>query len=387
MERMTKIVLTGGGTAGHVIGNLAILPGLQKRGYELTYIGSHQGIERDLIGKEGIPYHGIASGKLRRYKSLKNVTDAFRVAKGLLDALMVLRKEKPDLIFSKGGFVTVPVAIAAALLRIPFIGHESDITPGLANKLAARYATKMLVTFPETKAAFGDKGLVVGSPVRQELFLGDAGAAYDFLQFAPGRPVLLVMGGSLGAGFLNETVWANLDRLLMDFQVVHLVGKGNINSNLDHRSGYRQIEYIGSEMKDVLTLADFIVSRAGSNSIFEFLALKKPNLLIPLDLDQSRGDQIENAKSFSKAGYSLMLREGDFTTESFFEGLEELKARENEFIKNMEQAVVKGALEKILSVIDETLENQERDKRKKKLMRQGEPPVFEKNIDKEFDKK
>lgn len=384
---MTKIVLTGGGTAGHVIGNLAIMPGLQERGYELIYIGSHQGIERDLISKEGIPYYGISSGKLRRYKSFKNVTDAFRVTKGLLDALRVLRKEKPDLIFSKGGFVTVPVAIAAALLRIPFIGHESDITPGLANRVAARYATKMLVTFPETKTAFGDKGLVVGSPVRQELFLGDADAAYDFLQFAPGRPVLLVMGGSLGAGFLNETVWANLDRLLIDFQVVHLVGKGNINSKLGQRSGYRQIEYIGSEMKDVLALADFIVSRAGSNSIFEFLALKKPNLLIPLDLDQSRGDQIENAKSFSKAGYSLMLREGDFTTESFFDGLEELKVRENEFIKNMEQAVVKGALEKILGVIDETLENQELDKRQKKLIRQEEPPVFEKNIDKEFDNK
>ncbi|NLB22481.1 MAG: UDP-N-acetylglucosamine--N-acetylmuramyl-(pentapeptide) pyrophosphoryl-undecaprenol N-acetylglucosamine transferase, partial [Clostridium sp.] len=166
---MTKIVLTGGGTAGHVIGNLAILPGLQKRGYELAYIGSHQGIERDLIQKEGIPYHPIASGKLRRYRSLRNVTDVFRVMKGLFDALRVLRKEKPDLIFSKGGYVTVPVAIAAALLRIPFIGHESDITPGLANKLAARYATKMLVTFPETKTAFGDKGIVVGSPVRQEL--------------------------------------------------------------------------------------------------------------------------------------------------------------------------------------------------------------------------
>jgi UDP-N-acetylglucosamine--N-acetylmuramyl-(pentapeptide) pyrophosphoryl-undecaprenol N-acetylglucosamine transferase len=386
MERMTKIVLTGGGTAGHVIGNLAILPGLQKRGYELAYIGSHQGIERDLIQKEGIPYHPIASGKLRRYRSLRNVTDVFRVMKGLFDALRVLRKEKPDLIFSKGGYVTVPVAIAAALLRIPFIGHESDITPGLANKLAARYATKMLVTFPETKTAFGDKGIVVGSPVRQELFSGDTKAAYKFLQFEPGRPVLLVMGGSLGAGFLNDTVWANLDRLLMDYQVVHLVGKGNINHNLDHRPGYRQLEYIGLEMKDVLTLADFIVSRAGSNSIFEFLALKKPNLLIPLDLNQSRGDQIENAKSFAKAGYSLMLREGDFTTEAFFDQLNKLQMCKTDFIKNMDQAVVQGSLEKILGVIDETLENQQRYKRRKQPIKQEKAPFFEKNIDKDSEK-
>ena len=386
MERMTKIVLTGGGTAGHVIGNLAILPGLKKRGYDLAYIGSHYGIERELIQKEGIPYHPIASGKLRRYRSLRNVTDVFRVMKGLFDALRVLRKEKPDLIFSKGGYVTVPVAIAAALLRIPFIGHESDITPGLANKLAARYATKMLVTFPETKTAFGDKGIVVGSPVRQELFSGDTKAAYKFLQFEPGRPVLLVMGGSLGAGFLNDTVWANLDRLLMDYQVVHLVGKGNINHNLDHRPGYRQLEYIGLEMKDVLTLADFIVSRAGSNSIFEFLALKKPNLLIPLDLNQSRGDQIENAKSFAKAGYSLMLREGDFTTEAFFDQLNKLQMCKTDFIKNMDQAVVQGSLEKILGVIDETLENQQRYKKKTKAIKQDKAPFFEKNIDKDSEK-
>lgn len=352
---MTKVVLTGGGTAGHVIGNLAIVPGLRERGYEISYIGSHAGIEKGLIEREGIPYQGISSGKLRRYKSWRNVTDIFRVAKGLTDAYNVLRLEAPDLIFSKGGFVTVPVAMAAAILRIPFIGHESDLTPGLANKLASRYATKMLVTFPETKRFFGEKGLVVGSPVRSELFQGDRARAYEFLGFVLGLPVLLVMGGSLGAGFLNRAVWDNLDRLLTEYQIVHLVGKGNINPLKEGRAGYRQLEYIGPEMKDVLTSADFVVSRAGSNSIFEFLALKKPNLLIPLDLNQSRGDQILNAGSFEQAGYSLVLREADFTSEAFLNKLEELRRRAPEFIASMDNAVVKGAVQKILGIIDQTL--------------------------------
>lgn len=378
---MTKVILTGGGTAGHVMGNLAILPGLRHRGYELSYIGSHQGIERELIRNEGIPYHPISSGKLRRYKSLRNVTDVFRVGKGFFDAMAILRSEKPDLIFSKGGYVSVPVAMAAAALRIPFIGHESDITPGLANQLAARFATKMLVTFPETREAFGAKGVVVGSPVRQELYAGDAQAGYDFLGFEKGAPVLLVMGGSLGAGFLNETVRANLDRLLEAYQVVHLVGKGNLHPDLEGRPGYRQLEYLGSPMKDVLTAADFIVSRAGSNSIFEFLALKKPNLLIPLDLNQSRGDQIHNAESFTRAGYSMMLREGEFTTEKFFGALDELKIRQEAFIRNMDQAVVTGALEKILAVIDDTLKEKQRTRPARITEADPAEPVFQKNFE------
>lgn len=375
---MTKVVLTGGGTAGHVMGNLAILPGLRTRGYELLYIGSHNGIERDLIQKEGIPYHPISSGKLRRYKSLKNLTDIFRVAKGLTDALRILKREKPDLIFSKGGYVTVPVAMAAAALKIPFIGHESDLTPGLANRIAARYATKMLVTFPETRDSFGEKGVVVGSPVRDELFQGDAGSGREFMGFTPDKPVLLVMGGSLGANLLNQLVWANLERLLQDFQVVHLVGKGNVNSQLERTSGYAQYDYIGSRMKDVLAAAGYIVSRAGSNSIFEFLALKKPNLLIPLDLNQSRGDQIHNAESFQKAGYSLLLREKDLTAESLFQALQELKARTEEFRDNMDRAIVKGGAEKILAVIEDTLASRHQDGKRPEPSEH--PPLFEKNI-------
>ena len=375
---MTKVALTGGGTAGHVIGNLAILPGLRQRGYELVYIGSHHGIERDLIARTGLPYRAIASGKLRRYRSWKNLTDVVRVGRGLVDALHVLRREKPDLIFSKGGYVTVPVAAAAAILGIPFIGHESDLTPGLANRLASRWATRMLVTFPETRTWFGEKGTVVGSPVRAELFQGSRLAGLDYLGFRPGRPVLLVMGGSLGARFLNETVWDHLPQLTERYQIVHLVGRGNVRDDLTGTPGYVQREFIGDEMKDVLRATDLVVSRSGSNSIFEFLALTIPNLLIPLDLNQSRGDQIQNAESFEKAGYSLVLREAELTPETFFARLDELEARAPEFRAAMAGAVVRGALERILAIIDETLAKPEGP------VGPGrpeipEPPVFHKN--------
>lgn len=351
---MTKIILTGGGTAGHVMGNLAILPGLLDRGFQVGYIGSKNGIERELIQREGLPYWPIASGKLRRFFSFKNLTDAFRVAGGVFDALRILGREKPDLIFSKGGYVSVPVALAARIKRIPFIGHESDITPGLANRLASRFADKMLVTFPETRASFGDKGLVVGSPVRPELLTGSAQAGRQFLGFSEDKPVLLVMGGSLGSERLNRALRESLASLLKEYQIVHLVGKGNHLKEAD-RPGYVQLEYVADEMKDVLAAAEFVVSRAGSNSIFEFLALGIPNLLIPLDYDQSRGDQVLNAQSFEKQGYSMVLREKDLNQETLLHKLAELKAQGPDFKRRMASAQVGGAVEKMLAVIDESL--------------------------------
>lgn len=385
---MTKVMLTGGGTAGHVMGNLAILPGLRERGYEIEYIGSKTGIERDLIEKEGLPYFSIASGKLRRYLSWNNVADVFRVVKGVFDAFSVLKKEKPDIIFSKGGYVSVPVALTAALLGIPFIGHESDLTPGLANKIASRYAKKMLVTFPETKAYFGAKGVVVGSPVRHILFSGDRAKGLEFLGFNEAKPVLLIIGGSLGAVILNRLIWDELDALLEQFQIVHLIGKDNADPMVPDRPGYRQLEYVGSQMKDILTAADYIVSRAGSNSIFEFLALKKPHLLIPLDFNQSRGDQVLNAQSFETAGYSLVLREADLNPASFRAKILELKERAPKFILTMGQAEVKNAVDHILNIIDETLAEQEDHKKRTKPTdkntqnEQSEPVTFDKTFPK-----
>lgn len=383
---MTKVMLTGGGTAGHVMGNIAILPGLRDRGYEIEYIGSKNGIERDLIAMEGLPYFPIASGKLRRYLSWNNVGDVFRVVGGVFDALAVLKKQKPDIIFSKGGYVSVPVALTAALLGIPFIGHESDLTPGLANKLAARYAEKMLVTFPETKAYFKDKGVVVGSPVRDTLFTGNRAKALQYLGFTEDKPILLIVGGSLGAVILNQLVWDNLDILLKDYQIVHLIGKDNGDPSVTDRVGYRQVEYAGPQMKDILAASDFIVSRAGSNSLFEFLALKKPNLLIPLDFNQSRGDQVLNAQSFAAAGYSLVLREADLTSSSFLVKLTELKENAADFIQNMEQAENSNAVEHILTIIDETLtdsrKNQKNRTKPAEAPTENEPVTFDKTFPK-----
>lgn len=348
---MTKILLTGGGTAGHVMGNLAILPGLKERGYDVVYVGSKKGIEKGLIEEVGLPYYAIASGKLRRFLSWENFTDAFRVVAGVRDAFRVLKNVKPDVIFSKGGYVTVPVAMAAAMLKIPFIGHESDITPGLANKIASRFAKKMLVTFPETRDAFGDKGVVVGSPVRPSLFTGSKASGRSFLGFHQEKPILLVMGGSLGSERLNRVILENLDGLLEKFQIVHLTGKGNLKDI--KREGYRPFEYISKEMGNVLMCADYVVSRAGSNSIFEFLALQIPNLLIPLDYDQSRGDQVLNSQSFEKAGYSILLREKDLNTASFNQAINQLIEHKQDFIDNMATAEVGGAVDKILAIIDE----------------------------------
>lgn len=378
---MTKVVLTGGGTAGHVMGNLAILPGLRERGYDIVYIGSEQGIERELISKVKLPYYPISSGKLRRYASFENLKDIFRVLKGIKDARKALKAIRPDIIFSKGGYVTVPVAIAAGSLKIPFIGHESDITPGLANKLASRYAKKMLVTFPETQEAFGPKGITVGSPVRQELFEGSRTHAYEFLDFEQGKPLLLIMGGSMGAMVINRIVWDSLDELVKHYQIAHITGGDHVNPDYPDRPGYRQFGYVGQEMKHLLTAADFIVSRAGSNSIFEFLAMHKPHLLIPLDYDQSRGDQVLNAESFENAGYSLVIREKDLTTESFLKKLAELDQDALKLKGNMKRADLGDGVNSILRIIDDTLEDSRQKKEKQTERKEAEasPLNFRKN--------
>lgn len=350
---MKKIILTGGGTAGHVSGNLAIIPELEKRGYEIGYIGSRDNIEKEIIPSAGIEYFEISSGMLRRYFDLKNFTDVFRVAKGTFDALKILRREKPGVIFSKGGFVTVPVAASAAMLNIPFICHESDLSPGLANKIASKFAKKVLVTFPETAEYFGDKGIHVGSPVREELLSGSKEKGLEYLGFTGEKPLLLAMGGSLGSPLLNRAIRQTLNELTKIYDICHHVGKGNLSEEYEGTEGYRQFEYISGELKDILAATSFVVSRAGSNSIFEFLALKIPNILIPLGLETSRGDQIENAESFLKSGYSLVLHEKEVTGESIMGKLKELKDREKEFKENMEASDAKETVHKVCNIIDD----------------------------------
>ncbi len=349
---MKHIVLTGGGTAGHVTPNIAMIPRLQERGYKISYIGSYEGIEKQLIEDQGIPYYGIASGKLRRYFDPKNFTDPFKVLKGFFEAKKILKDLKPDVIFSKGGFVTVPVVIAAKSLHIPAIIHESDMTPGLANKICIPFATKVCCNFPETVKELPEgKAVLTGTPIRQELLSGNAQAALDFTGLSKDKPVIMIIGGSLGAAAVNDAVRKILPELLKDFQVVHLCGKGKLDESLIGTPGYVQYEYIKKELADLFALADLIISRAGANAICEISALKKPNLLIPLSAKASRGDQILNARSFESLGYSKVMEEEEVNDTSLYEAIIDLYNNRHSYIEAMTENQEMDSIEKIISLL------------------------------------
>lgn len=351
---MKRIVLTGGGTAGHVTPNIALLPKLRELGYDIQYIGSYEGIEKKLIEELGVTYHGISSGKLRRYFDLKNFSDPFRVVKGFFQAKKLLKQLQPNIIFSKGGFVSVPVVQAAKQLHIPVIIHESDMTPGLANKLAIPAATKVCCNFPETVPYLpAGKAVVTGSPIREELRSGNKLSALNFCGFTADKPVLMVIGGSLGSVTVNNAVRTILPRLLERFQVIHLCGKGNLDESLNGTRGYVQFEYIKQELADLFALADVVVSRAGANAICELLELRKPNLLIPLSAAASRGDQILNAKSFQKQGFSEVLQEEEITPELLLQSIQKLYDNRASYIQAMEQSAASDAVDTIIKLITE----------------------------------
>lgn len=351
---MKKIVLTGGGTAGHVTPNIALLPSLKEAGYEIYYIGSYTGIEKTLIEDLGITYYGISSGKFRRYRSAKNLSDPFRVLKGLSQAKKLMKQIKPDIVFSKGGFVSVPVVLAAGSKKVPVIIHESDMTPGLANKIAMRKATKICCNFPETiKYLPEGKAELTGSPIRQELLQGDKEKARKLCGFNSDKPVIMIVGGSTGAVKVNEAVRGILPELLKDFQVVHLCGKGKNDPKYDNTPGYVQFEYISEEMRDLFALSDIVISRAGANAICELLALKKPNILIPLSANASRGDQILNAKSFKEHGYSMVLLEEEVNNESLLAAVKELFDKKDEYVANMEKSEQQDSIKRIMELIEE----------------------------------
>ena len=348
---MKKIILTGGGTAGHVTPNIALVPKLKEAGYEIKYIGSDGGMETELVKKAGLDYVGISSGKLRRYFSWKNFSDPFRVLKGYFQAKKIVKKFKPDIVFSKGGFVTVPVVYAAAKYKIPVIIHESDMTPGLANRLAIKKATKVCHNFPETAAHLGEKAVHTGSPIRAELFSGNKITALNMCGFDSNKPVIMVTGGSLGSENVNKLVRKALPELLKDFQIAHLCGKGKLDESLVGTRGYAQFEYISDEMKDFFAMADIIISRAGANSICEISALKKPNILIPLSAHASRGDQILNAKSYAKQGFSEVLDEDVATTDDLINTVHKVYDNRQSYIDAMSKSAGTGGVEKIVDLI------------------------------------
>ena len=351
---MKKIVMTGGGTAGHVTPNIALIPSLREAGYEISYIGSYEGIEKRLIEEQNIPYYGISSGKLRRYFDPKNFTDPFKVVKGLAQAVSLLKKIKPDIVFSKGGFVSVPVVLAAKICHIPAIIHESDITPGLANKIAIPGATKVCCNFPETlKYLPKEKAVFTGSPIRQELLSGNADAALTFCKLpAKSKPVLLIIGGSTGSKVINTIVRASLPTLLKNYLVIHLCGKNNLDASLDGMAGYVQLDYAGKELADLFALSDIVISRAGANAIFELLALRKPNILIPLSAAASRGDQILNANSFKNSGYSYVLEEEKLSMETLQNAIAEVDGKKNTYISAMEQSQSQDSIRIICNLIE-----------------------------------
>lgn len=351
---MKKILLTGGGTAGHVTPNIALLPHLKEAGYEISYVGSYNGMEKELIEAQKIPYYGISSGKLRRYFDPKNFSDPFKVIKGLGQAIHLIHKLKPNVVFSKGGFVSVPVVLAAKFCHVPAIIHESDITPGLANKIAIPGATKVCCNFPETmKYLPPEKAVLTGSPIRRELLSGNAQAARELCGFDKSRPVLFVIGGSSGSVVINNAVREALPTLLQKFQVIHMCGKGNLEPTLAPTKGYHQIEYIGKELRDIFAMSDVVVSRAGANSICELLALHKPNLLIPLSAAASRGDQILNAGSFEKQGFSMVLMEENLTTSTLISSVEQLYENRGKYIQAMKNSKQMDSIDMIVDLINQ----------------------------------
>jgi len=353
---MKRIVFTGGGSAGHVTPNIALFPKLKSLGYDIHYIGSYDGIEKKLIEDYRIPYYGISTGKLRRYFDIKNFSDPFRVIKGFVEARKILKTLKPDIVFSKGGFVSVPVVRAAAMLKIPCIIHESDMTPGLANNLCIPVARKVCCNFPETLQNLpAEKAVLTGSPIRNELIKGSKQKGLEMCGFSATKPVIMVIGGSLGAAGVNKLVREALPTLLEDFQIVHICGKEKIDNLLLKTAGYKQFEFVKDDLKDLFAMADIVISRAGANAICELLALRKPNLLIPLPAHASRGDQILNAKSFEAQGFSMVADEDYLTSVTLTEKVHELYFTRQSYIDAMQNSKIRDSIDTIAALIEETV--------------------------------
>ena len=351
-----KIVLTGGGTAGHVTPNIALLPSLREAGYEIQYIGSLSGIEKKLMEDRGIPYFGIETGKLRRYFDPKNFSDPFRVIRGYNEARKFLKEYKPDVLFSKGGYVSVPVVRAAASLHILCIIHESDMTPGLANKICIPAAKKVCCNFPETLEKLPpDKAVLTGTPIRDELLHGSRSKGLEICGFDGAKPVLLVIGGSLGASSVNQTIRDNLDALLAHFDIIHICGKDKVDNLKLTIPGYKQFEFVKEELCHLFAAADIVVSRAGANAICELLALHKPAILVPLPAASSRGDQILNAASFEKQGYSMVVQDDEFP-DKILDAVKELYENREKYTEAMKQSSQINAIPIIMDLINRAAE-------------------------------
>jgi len=368
------IIFTGGGSSGHVVPNLAIIEKFKFENWNVVYVGSRNGIERDIIIKEtDISYFSIVSGKLRRYFSWQNFIDPFKIIYGIIQGCLLCCKIRPDVVFSKGGFVSFPLVIAAWLNGIPVIAHESDITPGLANKLSFPFVKKICTTFTETAAKLKNntKVVVTGTPIRKGLLAGNAANGLKVCQFSEHKKVILIIGGGLGSESINKVIRAILPRLLVSFQIIHICGKNKLDNSLENLSGYKQFEYIYTknfakearqseqslndvkhiELADIMACASIVISRAGANSIYELLALRKPHILIPLPLKGSRGDQISNAKYFSEHGLSEVFFEEELSSDALYDKIVWINAHEEEIIKRLKTFKMMDSVQLIYDII------------------------------------
>ena len=349
-----KIVLTGGGTLGHVTPHLALIPHLQAAGYEIHYIGTENGMEAPKMRSvAGITYHAVKSGKLRRYHSWQNFTDPFRVVAGAFQSARLMGKIRPDVVFSKGGFVAVPVVFGAWLHRVPVLCHESDLTPGLANKLCRPFARRFATTFPECAEALGKKAEMTGTPLRPELFQGNREKGLELFGFDGKKPVLLMMGGSSGAQSVNSALRGALPELTSQFDVAHICGKGNLEKELEGKPGYCQKEFLDEDLPDALAAADLVLSRAGANALGEFQHLGRPMLLVPYPKGASRGDQILNAQSLKKRGLCHVLLQEEMTPATLAAALKETWEDREALEKVLREAPPADGTQRILELIEE----------------------------------
>ena len=307
---MATIILTGGGTAGHCIPNLTLLPYLKKYFDKIYYIGSENGIEREIIENANIPYYYVSCAKLDRSKKLKNLTIPIKVIKGISQAKKLINELKPDVIFSKGGYVSVPTVIAGKKLNIPIILHESDYTIGLANKICARYSEKVLTAFPETSGHIKN-GQFIGMPLRDLTPKISENEILKKYNFSGQKPILLVIGGSQGAKAINLALRKSLPNILAKFDVLHVCGKGNVDNSIQY-NGYTQKEYI-LDIQEAYSIASVCITRAGATSLFELMSIKMPCVVIPLPKGASRGDQILNANYFEKLNLITVLNQDKLT--------------------------------------------------------------------------
>lgn len=341
---MPKIIFTGGGSAGHVTLNLALIPWFLEQGYQITYIGSKGGMEEELVKKfPTVKYKSILTGKLRRYFSLKNLADMIKIPLGCLQACYLIYKENPDIIFSKGGFVSFPVVVGGFVNRKKIFMHESDITSGLANKLSLPFVSTFFTTFPETvnTVKYKQKVCCVGPVMSDRLFNGSREKGASFAGLESQKPTIMFIGGSLGAKSLNDAVAQNLPELLKHYQVIHISGKNGFNPSLKGK-GYVQYEFVDKELKDLMALSDVVISRAGSNAIFELASLNKPMILVPLPNTSSRGEQSLNARNFANKGFASVIKDEDISSPNILlPAIKQAFEKKEETIKKMQQNPVK----------------------------------------------